>query len=309
MKQTLWKIGIVLLILIGVDRGLAWYFDKKYSSNHFHYANGHLNYYLQKVHCDTLLLGSSRVLDGLVPQVFGPKTYSIAEASKHLGWCAAVLDLMQQFGRLPSHTLIINIEPEDFLNESANKLKSDIHYLKYYYDKNPFIQSEIDRSSPFEWVKYLSSLYRHNGNDLILLTNPLQKIGRLPTLNGYCPISPTPQDSVRTLQDIDRAHYPKPVLNSSTAQHYFKHIKSICQKNHIELIVITAPFYSPSQRSVECGRLFAKYLAKENIRYLNYIEKDIGELEHLHFWFDNHHFVDAGAQKFSVLVKNDVLLP
>jgi hypothetical protein len=111
------------------------------------------------------------------------------------------------------------------------------------------------------------------------------------------------------LQDIDRAHYPKPELNSSAAKHYFKHIKSICKKNHIELIVITAPFYKPSQRSVECGQLMAKYLAKENTRYLNYIEKDIGELKQLRFWFDNHHFVDAGAQKFSILVKNDLQLP
>ena len=307
MKQTILKIVMGVLLVFLTDRGLGLYFDRLYEQNYYHYAHGHLNFYIKKVKCDTLLLGSSRVLDGLVPTVFGPSTFSIAEASKHLGWCTAVVELLNQYNRLPSKTMIINIEPEDFLEESSDKLLNDIHFLKYYYHQNSFIRNEINKAAPFEKFKYLSSLYRHNGNDLILITNPWQNIGHLPIKNGYFPIVPTPQDSIRTLQDIDTLHHPKPNFNNPRAKYYLSRIQRICLKNKIQLIVITAPVYKVNSRSLLCSAYLKNILTLKGIPYINYLGKDIGELNRLDFWFDNYHFVDAGAQKFSRLVKRDIL--
>jgi hypothetical protein len=307
MKKTVLSIGILLLTVFFIDRTLGWYLDRLYEKNQFHYYNGHLNYFLQKERCDTLLLGSSRVLDNLDPEVFGSKTYNLAQAQRHLGWFAAVVDLLVQKGKMPRKVLIVNIEPEDFNVNGGYDLILDIHYLKYYHGYNAFITNEINQSSYFERCKFFSSLYRHNGEGMLLITNPWQGIGFLPEHKGFLPMQPGPQDSSRVMATIAFSQKAfEPDFNQTQAFRYFKHLKSLCSKHRVRLIVITAPYYRSSVYSRKASSRMAEFLTNLKVPYLNYVAKMPKELRDLSLWYDNKHLNAEGAQLFSERVLSDV---
>jgi hypothetical protein len=309
MRNLFISVSILFILIVFVDRGLAWYMDSKYEQNFNHYTNGHINHYLKFGNCDTLLLGSSRVLDNLDPTIFGPRTYNLSQAQKHIGWFAALADLMKGKGRFPMKLLLVNIEPEDFSRNGGYDLLADIHYLKYYYDQNDFIRKEIKSASQTEWLKYLSALYRHNGEGMLLLTNPLQNIGFHAENRGYIPIQKDEYDSARVMETISFTEKPyDPDFTHVAAFRYLAHLVKICKSRNVQLVIITAPYYRPSTYSKKSAQLLQTFLAKKGIRYLNYLEKKLGDLQQLKYWHDNKHFNAEGAHFFSRLVKQDLLI-
>jgi hypothetical protein len=307
MRKWLLTIGMLIFVTVLLDRALGWYLDRLYEKNHYHYYNGHLNYFLHNHRCDTLLLGSSRVLDNLDPEVFGPNTYNLAQAQRHLGWFAAVVDLLVQRKKMPQKLLVINIEPEDFNLNGGYDLMSDIHYLKYYHGKNQFITDEINCSSRFEQLKFLSSTFRHNGEGMLLITNPWQGIGFLPDRKGFLPMPSSPEDSARVMATIALSQKTStPDFQNHEAFRYFKHLQLLCIKNRLRLIVITAPYYRSSVYTRKAAKKMADFLKKLNVPYLNYVENTPKELKKLSFWYDNKHLNSRGAQLFSERVVSDV---
>lgn len=307
MRQFSIKIFFLLLYVFTGDRLISYYLDSLYQNNYNYYSNGHLNYYLKHRKSDTLLLGSSRVLHSLNPNYFGSNSYLIAQPSKHIGWFASVLDLLEQEHKLPSKTLVLNIEPTDFNPHYNKKLNEDIHYLKFYYNSNDFIRSEINKASTFEFINYFSSCFRHNGEGLILITNPIQKITGLPTKRGFSALEPTPQDSTRIYSSIQEKENNRPLeFENSLALYYFNHIVVICKKNNIDLIILTAPFFSPSEYLIKSSKSMERFLKKKKIPYLNYVSCENRELNSIQFWYDNMHLNKFGAEKFSQQVKTDV---
>ncbi len=308
MKAFLIKIGFLLLIIILGDRLIGKYMDHLYEKNYMHYTNGHLNYYIQKEHCDTLLLGSSRVLDNINPEIFGPKTFSIAQAQKHVGWFAAIVHLLETSHKLPRKLLILQLEPEDFDKNNPLNLNADIHYLKQYYDRDIFIQKEISKHSYFEKFKYLSSCFRYNGEGFLLLTNPYQHIGFLPEHRGYVPIPPTSQDSMRIATTA--THFPsnKPInCSRKDALFYFEKIRSICKKNKIQLIVVTTPYFQTDTYFIKTADCFTSYLSKRNITYLNHLKCSASWMKERKYWFDNMHFNSLGASRYSTFLKKEIM--
>jgi hypothetical protein len=307
MKKTILSIGILTLAVVLIDRTVGWYLDRRYEKNHFHYYNGHLNYFLQNERCDTLLLGSSRVLDNLDPEVFGSKTYNLAQAQRHLGWFAAIVDVLAQKGKMPRKVLIVNIEPEDFNVNGGYDLTSDIHYLKYYHGYNAFITNEINQSSRFERLKFFSALYRHNGEGMLLITNPWQGIGFLPDHKGFLPMQPGPEDSTRVMATIALSQKAfSPDFKNTKAFHYFKHLQSLCVKHDVKLIVVTAPYYSSSVYSRKASLQLTHFLSNQKVSYLNYVVATPKQLRDLSLWYDNKHLNSKGAQLFSERVLSDV---
>lgn len=308
MKGFLFKLFILLLIIFAVDRLLGKYLDYLYEKNYMHYANGHLNYYIQKKTCDTLLLGSSRVLDNMNPEVFGPKTFNISQAQKHIGWFAAVVHLLETNHKLPRKLLILHLEPEDFDKNNPLDLSADIHYLKQYFDRDTFIQQEISQYNYFERFKYLSSSFRYNGEGFLLLTNPIQNIGFLPIHRGFIPISPTSGDSARI--EATATYFPKNKKINCTdeeAIYYFEIIQQICRRNKIKLIVVTTPYFHTDPYFHKVSACLSTYLKKKKIPYLNHLNLSENWLKERKYWFDNMHFNSLGANKYSLLLKNDIL--
>jgi hypothetical protein len=304
MKKLGLKILIFIILLFSADRLIGWYLDKLYEQNFYHYSNGHLNYYLKKQHADTLIVGSSRAINNINPLIFGKKTFALGEPKKHLGWFAAVIDLLEQFKKLPKKTLILHLDPEDFNSLHEDQLNSDIHYLKYYYNKNEFIYNEINNASPFEWIKYLSSCFRHNGDNLVLLTNPLQGVGFLPEQNGFIPIKSSDKDSIRVMTEIAKMDKNESAsFSSSKAIFYFDHIHDICLKNNIELIIITSPLFKADANFIQSAQLMAEFLKRKNIPYINFLRNCPNALKNIKLWFDNLHFNEQGANLYSKELK------
>lgn len=307
MKKQIARIVILVSLIFISDRILGLYLDHLYSNNFHNYSNGHLNFYLKKVDCDTLLLGSSRMMHAINPDEFGTKTYLIGQHSKHLGWFASVIDLMEQHHKLPKKTLIVNIEPSDFNPHYDEKLNEDVHYLKYYYSSNSFIRKEINKQSPFEFIKFFSSCFKHNGEGIHLITNPIQGIHSLPQNKGFSPIEPTSTDKLRVLKTIKDKDNTQPIqISNATGLFYLKHIESICKKNKLTLIVITAPKYFPSKYDIQSGKTLSTFMKKRNIPYFNYNLDKISKLIDLKYWHDNTHFNRRGATLYSEHVFKDI---
>jgi hypothetical protein len=308
MKGFVRKLLILLLVVFLGDQLIGKYMDHLYEKNYMHYANGHLNYYIQKNTCDTLLLGSSRVLDNMNPEVFGPKTFNISQAQKHIGWFAAIVHLLETKHKLPRKLLVLHLEPEDFDTNNPIDLNADIHYLKPYYNQDYFIQKEICKRSIFESIKYASSCFRYNGEGFLLLTNPMQNIGFLPIHRGFVPIAPTPDDSARI--ESTATYFPKnKAINCSDqdAIYYFETLHQICKRNKIQLIVVTTPYFHTDPYFHKVAACFSTYLEKKNIPYINHLKLSEEWLKVRKYWFDNMHFNSLGAKKYSDLLKNEIL--
>ncbi|MFT5777429.1 MAG: hypothetical protein ACI837_000361, partial [Crocinitomicaceae bacterium] len=185
MKKIILKLLVISLIAFVYDRGLGWYLDTRYEANQGPHSNGHLNYYLHHENSDTLFIGSSRMAHHVDPEFFGDGAYNLSKNGMHIGYQAAVVDLLEQNHRLPSNVLVLHLEPEDMLLQYAEKLDADLHSLRYYYGSNDYITEEINNYSRFEFMKYYSELYRHSGNGISLIVNASQS---RPSSNGYTPI-------------------------------------------------------------------------------------------------------------------------
>lgn len=302
MKALLKYLFVMALVLVGSDRLIGYLLDKKHENHFSDEGDGRLMHYLKKENADTLLMGSSRMLHNADPKIFGPKTLNLSRISTHIGYHAAVIDLLEQYGKLPSKMIVLNIEPEDFALTSQRHEES-ILALRSFYNKNDFIRNEINRISVTERLKHLSSIYRHNGNFWAMMKGDNTGFSS----QGYIPLLPTQLDSIRIEESKGQeAITRRPEFYNHTAIRYLDHIRSICRKHNIRLVVVTAPYFETDKLFKTCSEVVAKVLEHRQVPYLNYLSESTPFLERRSYWHDNNHFNSAGAVVYSNDLKNRI---
>jgi len=303
MKFILLKISVIFFITVSIDYSLSLYLDNLYKKNEGPYANGHFNYYLNHVKVDTLFIGSSRVMNHVDTRLFSDKAYNLSHASMHIGFQAALIDVLEKERKLPKKTLFLHIEANELGDSSDKSLLEEIQYLNYYYSENDFIKSEINQISSFEFVKHWSKLYRFSGYSSLLITNPIQNINQKPLSGGFHPLMNQNFNS-----EID-PNFKKNFDLSNPFFKYLNHISKICKRNNIQLICFTTPYFTNEKYEFEQNKILGEILKKNNYQYLNYssIKNQLPNLyENNSYWYDNSHLNQKGAKIFTLFLKNEL---
>lgn len=304
MKALLVKILVFAIVIFCLDYGSGIYLDHAYKLNHKSYAQGHLNYYLDEVQCDTLFVGSSRMLHHVDTRVIGPGSFNLSHAGLHLGYQAGVLHILEAAKKLPSKVLVIDLEIGTIYANQESGLNTQIDYLRYFYPENDFIKEEINRKRPLEFLKYMTSTYRFNGNVAQLIFNPVQGVGRLPMDQGYHPLSKTMDQSLN-LDFIDFKDEELEVKDEEFI-YYLKSIKALCERNGITLITISSPYYESTLKIEKSSKELSRITKDLGIPYFNYLNKEQLNLDNRAYWYDDAHLNNSGAQILTERLKADL---
>lgn len=309
-RKLTYRIVLFIILLISVDRGLGWYLESLYEKNRCDYSNGKLNAYLEKSPPDTLFVGSSRVLHMINPATLGSNTELLAHQHKHIYHNAALIDILDQQNKLPEKVLILHIELEDLYLRTEPMLLDQLYSLKYYYHENRLVKRLIDKKGYQERIKFLSSVYRFNGDGWKLLSYPLSNNCKEVPRNGYEALIPSENDSIRLKQslidDFKPMHLQK--LNPEF-ENLLRHVQNICSKRGIELILLRGPFYKLHPELDRATAQMRKIASRNNIQFVNIHRSEIAGLENRKFWFDNMHLNDKGAKLYSNHLKSIFYLP
>ena len=303
-KKLTYRFLILLALVFVLDRGVGKYLDHLYEKNRCDYSNGKINAFLDQDKCDTLYMGSSRVLHLINPKIIGPNTRSLAFQRKNISFQVGLIDILRSKGKLPKTRLILNLEVEDLYNESDDKLLRKIYSLKYYYNQNDKVKELINRLGIDERIKFLSEIYRHNGEGWKLISYPMSENCVLPSLDGYHPLYPTKNDSLRMakslVDDFKPLKFKK--INPLTLE-LLDYVVETCKKKSIELLIINNPYYKCHPEIQMASKKFAKYCNTNKILFVDFNNHEIEGLDEKKYWFDNMHLNDNGATIFSEYLK------
>lgn len=304
MKKSIIQIVIFLTILLAADRIFGYFLETKYLKNTCAFSNGELNQFLKKKRCDTLFLGSSRVLHMIQPDQFGKGTLNLSKQQKHIYHNAALIDILYQENKLPKKLLVLNFETEDCFMEMEKSLLDRVYSLKFYYHKNKLVKKLIDKRGFQERIKFLSSTYRFNDEGWKLLTYPLDDICPEYPERGYIPLMPDKNDSLRLLKSIikDISSRTFDELNPTTFE-LLLHIKALCQKKGVKLVIINAPFYTYPKDFIRGTDAISSFCTKNKIDYIDFNTLKIPELQFKKFWYDNMHTNSDGSKIYTNYLK------
>lgn len=305
------KLLIRTLIFVGliitVDQVVGYILDKKYQSNTCYYANGEINDFIQNKNCDTLIVGSSRVLHMIDPAILGPKCLNIAKQQKHNYYHSSIIDILNNENKLPSKLLIINIEVEDLFMEKEHLLIEQMNSLRFYYSKNNIVTKFINKKGWHEQLKLISRIYRHNPNGLKLITNPIEKVCPEYPNSGFIPLHPTVNDSARLAQSLIDDF--KPIKNQRINNTIFEnilHIKSLCDQKGIKLLIIDAPYYKVHPSFKKASNAIKNFCDQKSIEFIDFKYEKIDGLDDKNNWYDNMHANEKGSQIYTRYLKSKI---
>ena len=145
-KKGIQRIVVLIAILLVLDRTVGYFLDVSYEKNTCDYSNGKLNKFLSLDPIDTLILGSSRVLHMVDPELIGAGVKNLAFQQKHIYHNAVVFSLISDAGKLPNEMLVLNFEMEDLYLQYEQELLDQLYSLKYYYSKNKSANKNINKT-------------------------------------------------------------------------------------------------------------------------------------------------------------------
>ncbi len=305
LKKLTYRFLIILVLVIAADRGFGWYLDSCYEANHCDYDNGRLNVFLEKERCDTLFIGSSRVLHTINPEYLGPNSSVLAFQNRNICHNVALFDLIAQKKKHPKKVLIFNLDLDDLFHESDRELLEKVLHLKYYYPQNTFIRDLIHRLGFQERIKFLSSTYRHNGFGWKLLAFPANGNCSEVPKNGYAPLYPTPNDSLRLKKSLEEDFTGFDyTYKSKLTYEMIDHLITRCKKTGTELILINTPYYTYPDEWQQISAQFKNHCERKGVRFVDFNNHRLALLSDAQFWYDNMHMNDQGATEFTKHLKS-----
>lgn len=224
-------------------------------------------------------------------EMVGKNSFNLSRPAMHIGYFAGVINLLESNDKLPKNALILDIAPSDILASNQEKLKNDIHYLRYYYNKSKFIKNEINKAQSFEFIKYWSNLYRHNGNIDLLLFNEIRGVGKELPPQGFLPLNGNYSINKSILEREESAQ-EKNKFETDYFLSQIDIIKSICDRNNIDFICITSPYLNKinSKLSQKIEEIFKQ----KKIHFINFNKSPKWRQNH-DIWHDELHLNSKGA--------------
>jgi len=229
-----------------------------------------------------------------------------------IGFQAALADILADKDALPRKYLILHVEPEDMM-ENVPELRKNIQYLKYYYYKNTFVKTELNKISRFEFLKYYFHSYIYNGTLFSLIKNTLNTRNNPVAFgNGFERqerSAGSNQLEIFTSQsEFAKRRKREPAFDGDSINKgifYLSHIIDLCHLKNVQLVLFTSPFYCTDCGYNYSGNGFSNWLKEKNIPNLDYSQALMPELKDPGLWTDHAHLNVEGAKVFSAVFARD----
>lgn len=276
-------------------------------------SGGKINYLLKyRKEVSILAMGNSRCAHHIIPSKLGDSSvYNLSHNGMSLIFQTGLIDQLINNEDIQIDTILLHLEMHEIFDQS-NRRRSDIQFLKYYYNQNHWIRHKINSLSRFESIKYLPLSYKWNGKVMSVINNKIKsRYTQIPT-DGYTAQTPTSRDSVNVVWSYNKRVKNTPMISdiriNENVKSYLEHIKILCDSKEVVLICFTSPKYRPSKEN----RIFAKslnnYFGDMGITYFNYgNEFDYNvKLQSIWNWKDSEHLNEDGAIIFTEKIREDI---
>lgn len=275
---------IFSLLLVGTDQLLGWGLRKAYFSARSGVCY-QMNYAMDSVKSDIVILGSSRAIHHYVSSVFedslGMSCYNAGYDGMGVLFHDAVLSRIMQ-----NHTpklVILDINSFEFYNKAG-----EIPALAPYYGRNSRVDQIINLVSPYETTRRWSAIYPFNSKVVAIIIGMLSEDH---SRKGYQPlfgkmVDKPQKDSSERVPIVDQDKLDA-----------FEHIVALCRVRKVGLVVVQSPRYRISKRD----DTFDQILTQHGVEYFNYADSPLF-MERPDYFKDTVHMNDSGARIFSQLL-------
>tara|TARA_Y100000591_G_C21805029_1_gene684319 strand:+ start:469 stop:1407 length:939 start_codon:yes stop_codon:yes gene_type:complete len=271
-------------------------------------SGGKINSFLKGSH-SFLAIGNSRCAHHIIPEKISSNSFNLSHNGLGLVFQTGLIDFIISHKDSRVDTILLHIDHSEIFS-NKNDHDTDIQSLKYFYDKNKWIQEKIDGVHKFEFIKYFFSSYKWNGRLLSTINNFIKSQKEQIPPRGYVPKFATDRDSINVTWSHNRSEPLKNLsllINQSVKDH-IAHLKKICDSKNIVLICFTSPVFNPKNDNSQRNLVLKKFFDSMDIQYLNYIDiyNNRKELKSIWNWNDNTHLNHDGAIIFTHILKTDL---
>jgi hypothetical protein len=302
IKKRIYRLLLFVFILFILDQSigrLIVHFASKYK---FDQRIGNLiNNQLNK---DVFILGSSRALNGIDPETIEKETnltcFNLSYSGSNILFHETLLDLILLSDNQPT-TIIYNIDdPGTLLNLDNQVIYKKEELFPYVYNDNvnKIVADKLDKKV---WATRLSATY-HNNINLVSAVKYLLRGKEVPSIE----INNIDTNGANLMlghqkgcEDLTFEKIKFKYENESLAYaNSFQNIISKCEKNNINLIIVSTPvYYAPTlgfkERISELS---------ENKLVYNYPNEFIDN----QYFYNHGHLNKKGAIRFSQLLAKDI---
>ena len=268
--------------------------------NIYAYKNQWLNEHSRQV--KTLILGSSKAFNGIMPSLMDDGTFNLANPQQQLeyDWF-----LLNHWDYDSLQTVIISLDEVNLLLPSLEDQNSN--YCSFYkiymgYDKHSWLSKyNFEILNYPTWLLKIRNYWR------------LVKAGESPLVCdslGFCgsEISSLTQKSMRHDAAIITKHYGD-TANYLRNMDYACQIAKLCQQRGINLVLVTMPYYA------EFSEMLGEKSENVTVEAATKLTNDFGA-HYLNYRYDNRfdskdfadgaHLSKLGAKKFTLILNDDL---
>lgn len=300
LKSFLLKLTIVAASLILADLAigslLSHYYHKIINGE-----QGRLNYAIDSVTSPMLVFGSSRAVHHYVPSILADSlhetAYNTGKDKEELYYYLAVLTATLH--RYHPQTLLLDLPPSSFMSQESGL--DELAILLPYYRQHPELRPIVNKRSPWEPVKTLSTLYLYNSLPLQILKRTMKDTDDDSASEGYVPEHDT--------LDISTAiPYTREQLTGTpdtALVAVFEQFIQLAKHDHCQLAVIVSPTWFPLPNGSSTIHLAEQICRQNNVPFLDYTRSP--EFSgNTALFYDAIHLNDTGAHLFTRILCADL---
>tara|TARA_X000000950_G_C13917418_1_gene661696 strand:+ start:6517 stop:7503 length:987 start_codon:yes stop_codon:yes gene_type:complete len=306
IKYSLYSIILLIVLMFCIDYTLNIIYINTFTGQ----TGGKINNLIRNYdRVKILAIGDSRCAHHIDPSILGPNNFNLSHNGQSLVFHTGLLDQIINNEDLIIDTILLNLDIEE-LNYLNRKNEFDIKRLKYYYNKNNWINEQISSLDSKEKYKFLMPIYKWNGVIGSIISNKYFK--KEFSSDGYVPTPPSKRDSINVYWRLKGSKYNNFNIENYSVNAkcmlYLKHIQNLCLVKNIKLICFISPnFNHPKTIKSKKDKLYS-FFVKNGITLLDYSNEFFfnSELKKVWNWTDPFHLNSNGAKVFTKLIRKDL---
>ncbi|MFD2823592.1 hypothetical protein ACFS5M_07920 [Lacinutrix iliipiscaria] len=301
---TIKLLAIILVLSYVLDKVIYYSLNKVSDTVYTGQAIGKLNHYLSvKDTTQVIAFGSSRANHHIDVRKLSKSSFNVGVDGKFIAYSSTLIKLLPKNKK---QQIILHIDPNVAFRKHYNR--SEIKTLMVKYHRSPIIKKELKKAEQENPLQEFYWSIDYNGLVLGILKNAVFPKYDHTNYSGYDPLHIGENDKEifkKILERRDPLDCGENIKMNDLYLSYLKEIKTFCDENNKNLILITSPLYVDD--CPEDNLELAQILSELNITYYDYTNyfKDNNALE---YWKDLSHMSDVAANQFSETLSKDLSL-
>ena len=294
--KFIYKVLIVLVSIFIIDRGVGIvgdYIINKLNEDNYVGDAALLNYSLNKVTSDIIIVGSSTALCHYSPQILSDSlttytgeslsAFNAGASTQGMAYAYALVNSVVD--RKPPKFIVLDLQPQ-FLTYGFTKEQKST--LRAYYGFNNYITQVFDtHTEGIDKCLLRSNLYRLNTTFVRLLLSFLKPKGSDGFYSHDGSLEEVPSQVIEKLP---------PAFNKLSVDE-FKRIVEKCKANNIQLIVASSPYLNHQYENADIYDKVTNLCEECGVPFINMESDSMFQKKEL--FFDQRHLNVDGADAFS----------